>query len=264
MLKADRQMKILDLLKQESGSLRISELSRRLAVAPVTIRRNIAELARHGMVLSTRGGVRLLGSGTAYEPVYDAKLGEESTQKAAIAQAAAALIPDGATVFLDGGTTVGAVAKHLVHRHVTVITNALNVANVLTVSRTCRLILIGGTFRAASRTFLGPKATAAVREMRFDIACIGTEGFAPDRGTEVPDESDADFKAAAIGLAAHVLLLATSSKLGERRLYRFATWPKIHRLVTDAGLPPHSRNEILAQGVSLTIAGEPNDPAQPI
>lgn len=254
MLKIDRQMKILELLKQENGSIRIRELSRRLGVAPVTIRRNVADLAHQGVVLLTRGGIRLLGQGATYEPVYEAKLGEEASEKEAIARAAVAQISDGTTIFLDGGTTVGAIARHLIHRHVTVVTNALNVANILAVSRTARLILIGGTFRAASRTFLGPKATAAVRELRFDIACVGTEGFDPDRGAEVPDEADADFKSAVVTLATEILLMATSSKCGEKRLYRFAHWSQIDRLITDRGLPSKARDDLTTQGVHVALS----------
>lgn len=253
LLKVDRQLIILDMLAKHGTSLRISELSRILETSAVTIRRDIADLASQGIVASTRGGVRLLREGTLYELQYETKLGEETDVKKSIACRAADIIPDGATVFLDGGTTVGALAHYLLHREVTVITNGLNVANVVARSKNVRLILIGGTFRQTSQTFLGPKAIRALQELRFDIAFMGTEGFDPQRGVEVPDEADAEFKTVAVQLATEVVLLATASKNNKRRLYRFAKWPEISTFILGGEIDHAVVDAISSQGVSVVL-----------
>lgn len=255
-LKVDRQLMIIDMLIKKGASLRISELSEALDTSVVTIRRDVANLERQGIVVSTRGGVHLLREGTLYELRYEKKIGEENDYKENIARGAAEMIPDGATVFLDGGTTVGALAHHLVHRVVTVITNGLNVANVVAGSKSARLILIGGTFRQTSHTFLGPKAVRALQELRFDIAFMGTEGFDPLRGVEVPDETDAEFKNAAVQLATEVVLLATASKCNKRRLYRFAEWRDVTTFILDGPIDQIVVDEISSQGVSVVQAGQ--------
>ena len=250
MLKTDRQLRLLEILQQHRESVRITELSQLLHVTPITIRRDVTELARQGRVLSARGGVRLLGDTVTSETIYHLKLREEVSIKDALSRAALASIVDGATVFLDGGTTVGALAKYLLDRRLTVVTNALNVANVLSRSRHTRLILIGGTFRPESQTFLGPKATHMLQELRLDIAFMGTEGFDWDRGFEVPDESDAEFKAVAVQSAAKVVVMAAGAKLGKRYLCRFAQWDSVHLVIAssqDVGdtRPKHRTTQIL-------------------
>lgn len=242
---------ILDMLAKTGASLRISELSKVLETSVVTIRRDISDLARQGIVASTRGGVRLLREGTMYELQYENKLGEETDSKGSIARRAVDMIPDGATVFLDGGTTVGSMAHYLFRREVTVITNGLNIANVVARSNSARLILIGGTFRQTSHTFLGPKAIRALQELRFDIAFMGTEGFDPQRGVEVPDEADAEFKTVAVQLATEVVLLATASKCNKRRLYRFAEWNDINSFVLGGDIDQSVVDAISSQGVAV-------------
>lgn len=256
LLKVDRHLRILERLRKEGAGLRIRDLGRELDVSPVTIRRDVMELTRQGMVSWTRGGVKLLQEGTRFEPQYETKLGEDADLKEEMAKVAVGLLPDAATVFLDGGTTVGAMAHLVSRRNLTVITNALNVANMVANSKTARLIFIGGTFRPTSQTFLGPKAISALRELRFDIACMGTEGFDPHRGGEVPDESDAEFKTTAIGLAGKVLMLSTSSKCGKPRLYRFAEWADIDTVILGGSLPSDTLELIAAQGVEIVQVAE--------
>lgn len=175
---------------------------------------------------------------------------EDIPIKDALSRTALPLITDGATIFLDGGTTVGSLAKYLLTRRVTVATNALNVANVLSRSRQARLILIGGSFRPESLAFLGPKATGMLRELRLDVAFMGTEGFDWNRGFELPDESDAEFKMVAVESAAQVIVMAAGSKLGKRYLYRFAPWDKVDQVISSAhdaqdARPKHGRTKIL-------------------
>lgn len=237
MVKADRQLRLIETLQQRGESVRIAELSQSLGVTPMTIRRDIAELVHQGRVASAHGSVRLLGATVTSEMIYHVKLNQDADLKDALARRAIALIENGMTVFLDGGTTVGAVAKYLTDRRITVVTNALNVANVLVRSRHVRLILIGGALRRESLTFLGPSATHLLQDLRLDLAMMGTEGFDWNRGFEVPDESDAEFKRLAVQSATQVVVLAASTKYGKRYLYRFATWEPIHQLITSqAGL----------------------------
>lgn len=255
LLKGDRQSQILDVLRERGTGVRIAELSSLLGVTSVTIRRDIDQLSRHGTVVATRGGVKLVPSNvTTYEPEYHLKLGEESDSKERIARAALAMVDDGSTVFLDGGTTVGAVAKYLQGRNLTIVSNALNVANIIARSPRTRFILIGGTFRPQSHTYLGPQAVQSLTHLRFDIALVGTEGFDPERGLEVPDENDAQFKMTAVAAASRVVVLATSSKLGQPRLFRFASWSDVDDLVTDAALPKDAGEAIRAMQVTVTLA----------
>lgn len=233
LLKAERCTKILEWLVSHNGSARLAELSQMFHVSPITIRRDVSELSRQGLLEVIRGGVMLSRRGATFEPAYQQKLSEETIDKEHIAEAALQTLQDGDTLLLDGGTTVGAMAKHLINRRVTVVSNALNVQNVLANSRYVRLIAIGGIFRGASQTFLGPMALSAIEDLRFDVAFLGTEGFDEVSGLEVPDADDAAFKRAAIQAARDVWILSTGRKYRERRLYRFSTWEPITGLITN-------------------------------
>ncbi len=236
LLKVERYVKILNWLKEREGKGRNSDLSDILQVSPLTVRRDVAELARQGLVQATRGGVMLLQSSATFEPIYHAKLNEEADAKERIARHAVSQIRDGDTILLDGGTTVGAMAKHLLGRNLTVVTNALNVINVLSNDRGIHLIAIGGMFRSTSQTFLGPLANRVLKELRVDKSYLGTEGFSPQRGFEVPDGDDASFKQLAVDACESGWVLATHSKFNQIRLHRFSDWNGIEGLITSQGL----------------------------
>ncbi|MCY0899191.1 MAG: DeoR/GlpR family DNA-binding transcription regulator [Firmicutes bacterium] len=182
MLKADRLLGLLNILEDRTEAVRITELATLQHVTPVTVLREVAELAGRARLLVTHGGVRLKAETVSAETVYDLKLTEDRLEKDAIARAALAHVTDGMTPSLDEGTTVGALAPHLTNRRLTLITNALNVVNVIARSRRVRLMVVGGTFRRESLTFLGPKAISMLRELRYGIAFLETEGFDWDRG----------------------------------------------------------------------------------
>ncbi len=253
MLKIERHMKIVDWLAEHAGSAHVSQLSEMLEVSPITIRRDVAELARQGMVTSTRGGVMLLRPGTTFEPVYHAKLGEETEAKDRIAKAAVALIHNGETILLDGGTTVGAMARHLLSRNLTVATNALNVVNVLSKARGIELIMIGGVFRDTSQAFLGPIAYSTLRRLHFDWVLLGTESIDLERGLEVPDGNDAEFKRLAVQAGERVIVLATSTKLGQARLYRVSDWTAVDYLITSKGFPASTQSVLQEKGVEVLV-----------
>ncbi len=235
--KAERHMRIMEWLERHEDRAHIGELSEAFGVSPITIRRDLADLSQRGLVYAARGGVFRLQSGTTFEEAYHAKLNEAADAKEQIGRAAVAQVHAGETILLDGGTTVGTMAKYLIGQDITVATNALNVMNVLSNSRTVHLIAIGGEFRRASQTFLGPAANRMLGEFRFDRAFMGTESFSADRGLEVPDGDDAEYKQLAVHASREVWLVATPEKYGQWRLHRFAACQQLTGVITSSALP---------------------------
>ncbi|PSR36792.1 MAG: hypothetical protein C7B44_07125 [Sulfobacillus thermosulfidooxidans] len=256
--KVARRWAILDHLRGAQGTGTITALSHQFAVSEMTIRRDVQMLVHQGLVSIVGGDIRLTPSTTVTEEVYHFKLASHPTVKTAIAAAAKTLIHENMTVFLDGGTTVGALAPLLMPmKRLTVITNALNIMNVLSSNGGMRLIGIGGTLRASSLTFLGPKANALIRELRADIAFIGTDSFSVGTGLEVPDEADAAFKEAVIRSSKMSVVLATSDKCDQMRLYQFADWRAIDYLITDHDLPEATAQALTEWGVTVTRVDTP-------
>lgn len=252
-VKAQRQLTILEILQHER-TVEIARLSQDLSASRVTIRRDLLELEHQGLVRATRGGA-ILNESATYEPAYLAKMGHAKDEKVRIARAAAAMVLPGDTLLLDAGTTTAALAEALAHtRDITVISNSLTIANILTRNRAARFIMIGGTYRELSQAFFGPKAEEALRSIRVDRAFIGTEGMEPERGLEVPDEGDASLKRAMIHCAREVAVVADHTKFALVRLHTFATWSMVGRLITGCEASPEIIRRIQDAGVDVVLA----------
>lgn len=245
-------MAILDALDR-TGSARIPDLSREFGVSQITIRRDLQDLDRQGMVVLTRGGAIINRQRATYEPVFHRRLSTEAEEKDRIGRHAASMIKPGATVLLDGGTTVAAMARHLTEGSLTIVSNALNIANLLASRKNVRFIMVGGIYREASQTFLGTTALEMLGKLRVDQAFLGTETFDVARGIEVPDELDAAFKAMAGHIAESTIVLTTSSKGGQARLFRCLPWSAIDHLITDTTLPPKMVASLDQQDVQVHL-----------
>jgi DeoR family fructose operon transcriptional repressor len=252
-VKADRQLAILSIL-QRDRSAEVSRLSQELGASKVTIRRDLLELERQGLVRATRGGA-ILNQGATYEPGYIAKIGQEREEKARIAKVAAAMNAPGDTILLDAGTTTAAIAQALVGmRDLTVISNSLAVANVLTRHTGVRFIMIGGTFRDVSQAFLGRLAEDALRDIRVDRVFLATEAMDVGRGLEVPDDGDASVKRVMVACGREVVVVADHTKFELQRLFTFASWQRVNKLVTGREASDRHVDAVREQGVSVVLA----------
>ncbi len=229
----------LRVLLRERRVVRVEEFAATLDVSPATVRRDLAAMEAEGELKRVHGGaVANAAPLLADEPLFDDKASRSAPQKQRIAEAAAALIPAAhATLFLDGGSTVLALA-HLLVRHTqhTVVTNSLRVAHLLS-SGGPRVILTGGALRRLSQTFVGPLTRHILENISFDIAFMGTLGLTADDGLTTTDPDEAYTKELAIARARRVILLADATKVGTVSTVRFAPLSAVHTLVTDATLP---------------------------
>jgi len=237
-LAAERHERLRALLR-ERRVVRVEEFAAELAVSPATVRRDLGAMEADGELKRVHGGaVDVAAPLVADEPVFEDKASRSEPQKRRIAAAAAKLIPAAhTTLFLDGGSTVLALARLLVrHTQHTVVTNSLRVAHLLA-SGGPRVILTGGALRRLSQTFVGPLTRHILENLSFDIAFMGTLGITPDDGLTTTDPNEAYTKELAIARARRVILLADATKVGAVSTVRFAPLSILHTLVTDTTLP---------------------------
>lgn len=253
-MKAERQLSIMTILQRER-TVEVARLSEAVRASKVTIRRDLLELERQGLVRTTRGGA-ILNQGATYEPGYIAKVGQEHDEKVRIAHAAAALTAPGDTLLLDAGTTTAALAQALgTLRDLTIISNSLTVANVVTRYRNgTRFIMVGGAFRDVSQAFLGPQAEDTLRQIRVDRVFLATEAMDVDRGLQVPDDRDAAVKRAMLACSREIVVVADHTKFDLQRLYTFAPWPRVRCLVTGREAPPAAVEAVRQHGVEVLLA----------
>lgn len=158
MPRADRSSRLIRRLR-EDGRASVATLARDLGVTPSTIRRDLARLADDGTLVRTYGGAALIGTAATAPPRGD----PAAEAKRAIAAAAAGLVEDGQTIAISSGSTTLALARRLVDRRLTVITNALDVASVLLDRDGIELVVLGGVVRPRMHSMLGHLAELALR-----------------------------------------------------------------------------------------------------
>lgn len=250
MRQADRFSVILEDLS-EGGSVSVTELCQRLGVSAATIRRDLGLLEEHRLLKRTHGGA--VSQGLLYELPLRYKSGRHQEEKRRIARAVAELIPEAAAIGLTGGTTTTEVARALVGReHLTIVTNALNIASELAVRPNLRLVVTGGVARSASYELVGPLADASLREINLDMAILGVDGISADAGLTTHHEVEAHTNLALIDRARRVVVATDGSKIGQAAFARICGIERVHDLITDTGAPAEALAEIAASGVAIT------------
>lgn len=188
----------------------VADAARRFGTAEMTIRRDLDALVARGAARRVRGGaVSLLLRGE--EPPFALRSLAAPRAKARIGAAAAALVADGESVVLDGGTTALEVARSLAGRHLTVMAVSMHAVGLLSSDAAVDLVVAGGQVRHGELSVVGPLATASLRSLRFDTAIIGCCGLA-DGWVTAHDLGDAEIKRTMLEVSARRILVADSSK----------------------------------------------------
>ncbi|MFE9310142.1 DeoR/GlpR family DNA-binding transcription regulator [Streptomyces sp. NPDC088353] len=265
LLAEQRRALILDEVRRRGG-VRVNELTRKLGVSDMTVRRDLDALARQGVLEKVHGGAVPVVEASTHEPGFEAKSGLELTAKEDIARAAAGLVSPGTAIALSGGTTTYALAQHLLDvPDLTVVTNSVRVAEVFhSAQRTsgrrqgaATVVLTGGV-RTPSDSLVGPVADQAIAALHFDVLFLGVHGISAEAGLSTPNLAEAETNRRLVQSARRVVVVADHTKWGVVGLSSFAALDRIDTLVTDAGLPAEARTEI-SEHLRLVVAGEPGD-----
>ncbi len=250
---AARRAAILAAVRR-AGEANVAALAAEFDVTPQTIRRDLNHLADRALIARVHGGAAL-GSGIA-NARYDERRGLAAAAKARIGAAAAALVPEGASLFINIGTTTEAVARHLVdHARLMVISNNLNVVDHLAGRDGLAVIAVGGHVRAGDRAVIGPLADQFIDNFRVDLALIGASGLS-EAGDLLDFDADEVLVARRIIRQARtVILVADSTKIGRPAPIRIAGADAIDHLVTDHVTSPALRAVLDRHGVRITETG---------
>jgi DeoR family transcriptional regulator, aga operon transcriptional repressor len=247
---------LLDLLPGD-GQLSVTEAAQALGVSQATIRRDMDQLARQQLVTRTRGGV--IAGHVSYDLPLRYKTARHAPQKQRIGRAAAALVAAGATVALNGGTTTSEVARALAIRPdlqdgtpvVTVVTNAMNIANELAVRPHIKIVVTGGVTRSQSYELIGPYATLVLEQLALDWAILGVDALDPVAGATAHHEGEASISHLMATRAAQVMIVADASKLGQRAFARVCATDEINVVVTDQDAPPRTLAALTEHGIRV-------------
>ncbi len=254
MLAEERRETILKEIEQK-GSVSVMDLSRRLGVSDMTIRRDLEALSARKLLKKVHGGAVQVPK-TAKEPHFEYKRKLNRPEKVAIARAALPLIEDGDTVAFSAGTTTWHIANALQHagRSLTFITNSTNIALTLQENGWDQIVLSGGIFRTPSDALVGPFAERTLRTLNADILFIGVHGIHPDAGLTTPNVAEAETDRCLVEAAQKVVVVADHTKLGVVALAKIVSLSEVDALITDEKAPKKVLKEIGLTGVEVIVA----------
>jgi len=252
---------VLELIS-ERGNVAIADVSERLGVSTATARRDLNTLAEQRLVTRTHGGASALGSG--YELPLQYKIARQADAKLAIARAVEAMIEPGATVGMNGGTTVTEAARALGRSErlasvggepsITIVTNALNIAFESSVRENIKIVVTGGVPRRQSYELIGPLVAASLRDFSLDIAVLGVDGLTAEFGATTLHEGEADASRHIAAVARRVVIAADQTKIGRSTFARICPLDDIDVLVTDAPLAPRMTAQFEKANVEVVVA----------
>ena len=230
-----RQNEILDIVRAE-GRVMVDDLAQRFDVTLQTIRRDLTDLADMGHLDRVHGGAVPRTGATNLG--YEQRRRMNQQAKTAIARACAAAIPENCSLIMNLGTTTEAVAQELLaHRNITVVTNNMNVANILAANPGCEIMVAGGALRRTDGGLVGELTTQFFEQFKVDIAVIGASALDQDGDILDYDLAEVRVSKAIIRQARKVFLVCDGSKLDRSAPARLASLAEIDTLFTDRPLP---------------------------
>lgn len=247
----ERRVALLGLMRE--GISQVHDLASRVGVSPSTVRRDLARLTATGDVARTYGGAIHTAA------FQERSIGESfllaQRAKADIARAALDLVPGSGLVFIDAGSTCGALARSLAaterHAGLSVVTRGLETATSLADAAHLNVHVLGGRIRPLSHGLVGPLTDLALDRLAFDVAFLGADAVAIDRGIGEPTLEETTVKERVAARARRVVVLADATKLVEVATPCWAQLPSGWTLITDAEAPMSLMAEGAVAGVEV-------------
>lgn len=247
-----RQTEILCIARSE-GRVVVEDLAQRFDVALQTIRRDLTDLAEAGYLERVHGGAIPRAGVTNLG--YDQRRSMNEAAKAAIGRACAALIPHSCAIILNLGTTTEAVARELLgHRNLTVVTNNMNIANILLANPSCDIMVAGGALRRSDGGLTGDLTSAFFGQFKVDFAIIGTSALDPDGDLLDFDLTEVGVSRAILRQARQSYLVCDHSKVGRSAPALLGSVSDLTGIVTDRPLPPELARRCVEWNTAVHVA----------
>lgn len=247
-----RQREIIGKLSAQPG-LRVGELSELLSVTTETIRRDLDDLTRQGLINRTYGGAILTQGG---EPALSQRHALLVAERSAIALAAAPGLAGASTLMIGSGATTVHVARRIAMemRRITVITHSFGVATVLSFNPTITVLMVPGIYHSGEGAMHGAQAIRFLQDYRADWAIIGASGLSPDGPSDALIEI-AEVYAAMVRQSGRRMVVADASKFDRLFPASYARWSQIDRLVSDRMPTGPLLKAMQGSGVDVLQAG---------
>ena len=248
-----RQTRVVELVRRR-GYASIEAMSTHFEVSAQTIRRDIKQLSAHDLLVRYHGGAGLPAA--ADKLAYSNRKIRNAVAKRAIAKLVAREIPHGASLFIDIGTTMEAVAEALLdHEGLRIVTNHIGVASILSQRTDFEISLAGGTLRNRDRAVTGAATTEFLERFRVGYGIFGIGAIDDDGEMLDYDYRDVQVSLTAMDISRRHFIAADQSKFNGDAMVKFAHVSEIDALFTDAPPPSGIAEALRANDVRLFVAG---------
>jgi DeoR/GlpR family transcriptional regulator of sugar metabolism len=251
---------VLELL-QTQPVVSVAGLARAFAVSEVTIRSDLASLARQGRVVRIRGGAR-----TSHRPevAFDLRLHVQEREKRAIARAAAAIVGDGEAIALDSSTTAYYIARELREKlELVVVTNGLRVATALAGAPGVSVIVLGGVLRTEAMSVVGDFVTRVLETTSINIGFFGACGIGLERGLTDLNPDEVRIKRELAAVCETVVGVVDHTKWQRTGLLSFVPPRRIDVIITDEQAPAEAVERWRKRAVEVVTADAREDDRAP-
>jgi DeoR/GlpR family transcriptional regulator of sugar metabolism len=246
----ERRQEILKQVSQR-GRVSVLELSQQFGVSEVTIRSDLQALSESNLIVRTHGGAV-----PATRGMYDLSLASrrqlQIQEKSRIGAAGADLVSDGDAVFLDSSSTALTIAARLKqHRHLTIITNGLAVAQEMLDAPTITVVMVGGTLRRDTASMVGPDGLDVLRKYNIQKGFFGAHGISLPEGLTDVSADEAELKRPLVSMCRQVIAVLDATKWGQVGLASFASLEQIHSVITDCHAPGELVEQVRSFGIEV-------------
>lgn len=254
MLVVQRRNKIKEMVLEEK-SVKVADLVKEFNVSEETIRRDLNQLEREGMIQKNYGGAILvddfLNAMSSIPPVQQRKF-QFFEEKDAIARHAASYVSNNQIVILDSGSTTWCIARHLkTVQNLMVVTNGMNVAEEISQNEEASVFVLGGKLINKSMSLVGPQAEIELQKYNAHFAFLGTWGISQRKGFTSSDLYEAEVKRAMIAAGQKIVIVADHSKFEKQGLISFSSFQDVDILITSNLADPNILKEIRLIGVEV-------------
>lgn len=228
-----RQTQIVELLSTYK-KMDVTELSERLSVSQVTIRKDLIQLENNGLVIREHGYATLNDSDD-----INHRLGKHFERKQRIAKACVSLVNDGETIMIESGSCCALTAMEIVKakKDITIITNSAFIADYVRKAGNPKIILLGGDYQLSSQVMVGPLVRQCVSSFFVDKLFIGTDGLSKNAGFTGNDYMRSEAVRDMANQANKVIIVTDSTKFGKTGTVNLLPINKIYGVVTDTEIP---------------------------
>lgn len=259
-MKQDRITQIKHILMRDSKVIN-TELCTLLGVSLATIRRDLDQLEREGIITRFYGGARLADSPASSHvdnqiPRWSSRMSSNVAEKRAIAQVIASLLPNNCTVYLDSGTTLYEIAKMLVHRSdITIVTNSLHTAVMLGAYPNLQVYCVGGNVKYDMVATAGVIASSSLSFFpNIDICILSADSFIPDLGMREYSMETAILKKNILDRSQKSIVALDHTKFSITATSPVCRAKDVNVLVTDSQTPIETIEQLRAIGINVIIA----------